>query len=75
LRRRLTPLKSEGFEAFLSFARDDDAGLALVVIRPGKTKANIAGHLILFTKKLEAARRGVHVEGDKCGAGRVAIRK
>jgi catechol 2,3-dioxygenase-like lactoylglutathione lyase family enzyme len=32
---RLTPLKSEDFEAFLSFAKDDDTGLALVVVPPG----------------------------------------
>ena len=54
---RLTPLKSEDFEAFLSFSKDDDTGLALVVIPPGETKANVEGHPILFTKTIEAATR------------------
>jgi catechol 2,3-dioxygenase-like lactoylglutathione lyase family enzyme len=52
---RLTPLKSEDFEALLSFAKDDDTGIALIVIQPGETKASVEGHPILFSKKIEAA--------------------
>ena len=52
---RLTPLKSEDFEAFLSFSKCYDTGLALVVIPPGETRANVEGHPILFKKKIEAA--------------------
>ena len=63
---RLTPLTSEDFEAFLGFSKDDQTGLALVVIPPGQTTANVEGHPILFTKRLEACReefasRGVQV--------------
>lgn len=63
---RLTPIKSEDFEAFLSFSKDDDVGLALVKIPDGELKANIEGHPILFSKKLEACReefasRGIQV--------------
>ena len=64
---RLTPLKSEDVEAFLAFAKDDDTGLALVVIPSGEAKANIPGHPILFTKKIEAAyedfvAKGINVQ-------------
>jgi catechol 2,3-dioxygenase-like lactoylglutathione lyase family enzyme len=64
---RLTPLKSEDFQAFLSLTKNDEIGLALVVIPPGAAKANVEGHPILFTKTIEAAyeefaSRGVSVE-------------
>jgi catechol 2,3-dioxygenase-like lactoylglutathione lyase family enzyme len=63
---RLTPIKSEDFEAFLAFSKDDEVGLALVRIPDGESKVNIEGHPILFSKKLEACReefasRGVQV--------------
>jgi catechol 2,3-dioxygenase-like lactoylglutathione lyase family enzyme len=66
LRLRLTPIKSEDFEALLAFGKDDEDGLALVLIPPGETKANIEAHPILFTKKIEEvheefASRGVTV--------------
>ncbi len=64
---RLTPLKSEDFEAFLSFTKHDDTGLALVVIRPEETKANVEGHPILFTKKLEAAHSDFSSKGINVG--------
>jgi catechol 2,3-dioxygenase-like lactoylglutathione lyase family enzyme len=71
---RLTSLKSEDFDAFLSFGEKDEIGLALVVIPPGETKANIEGHPILFTKRIEAAyedfsSRGVSVEPIQSDSG------
>jgi catechol 2,3-dioxygenase-like lactoylglutathione lyase family enzyme len=62
----LTPLKSEDISAFLSFARDDDIGLALVTIPPGESKPNVEEHPMLFTKKIEDAHkefvsRGINV--------------
>ena len=51
----MTPLKSEYFGAFLAFAKDEEIGLALVVI-PGDTEANVPEHPILFTIKIDAAR-------------------
>jgi|SRR5579864_2317366 len=71
---RLTPLKSEDFEAFLAFAKDDDIGLALVVIRSGESKANIPGHPILFTKKIDAAyedfvAKGINVQPIQSDSG------
>lgn len=64
---RLTLLKSEDYDAFLSLEKDGDTGLALVLIPPGQTQANLEGHPILFTKKIEAAHeefvsRGIRVE-------------
>ncbi len=64
---RLTPLKSEDFEAFLSFSKDDDTGLALVVIPPGETRANVEGHPILFTKKIEATHSDFSSKGINVG--------
>ena len=63
---RLTPLESEDFDAFLSFSKDDEVGLALVKIPDDSPRANVEGHPIVFTKKLEACRsefasRGVQV--------------
>ena len=71
---RLTPVKSEDFDAFLSFGKKDEIGLALVVIPPGETKANIEGHPILFTKKIEAAyqefsSKGISVEPIQSDSG------
>jgi catechol 2,3-dioxygenase-like lactoylglutathione lyase family enzyme len=70
----LAPLKSEDFGALLSFAKDDEIGLALVVIPPGETEANVEGHPILFTKKIDAAHaefasRGVNVEPIQSDSG------
>ena len=72
---RLTPLKSEDFDAFLAFANDDQTGLALVVIPPAETTANVRGHPILFTKKIEAAHsdfssRGISVGPIQSDSGR-----
>ena len=63
---RLTPLTSEDFDAFLGLAKEDEIGLALVVIPAGQTTVNVEPHPILFSKKLEACReefasRGVQV--------------
>lgn len=71
---RLTPFKSEDYDAFLSFEKDGDTGLALVLIPPGQTKANLEGHPILFTKKIEAAHeefasRGIRVEPIQTDSG------
>jgi catechol 2,3-dioxygenase-like lactoylglutathione lyase family enzyme len=71
---RLTPLKSEDFAAFLAFSKDDETGLALVVIPPGETKANVEDHPILFSKKLEAAHaefvsRGIGVDPIQSDSG------
>jgi len=59
----LTPLKSEDFEGFLAFAKNDETGLALVVIPPGQTKATVEGHPILFTKRIEAAYEEIASKG------------
>jgi catechol 2,3-dioxygenase-like lactoylglutathione lyase family enzyme len=64
---RLTPLQSEDFEAFLAFAKDDETGLALVVIPPGEMKANVEGHPILFTKRIEAAHEECASKGISVG--------
>jgi catechol 2,3-dioxygenase-like lactoylglutathione lyase family enzyme len=49
---KLTPLKSEDFDAFLAFAQDDEIGLALVVIPPDEAKGHVEGHPILFANKI-----------------------
>jgi catechol 2,3-dioxygenase-like lactoylglutathione lyase family enzyme len=64
---RLTALTSEDFDAFLAFAKDDETGLALVVIPPGETKANVEGHPILFTKRIEAAHKEFASKGISVG--------
>jgi catechol 2,3-dioxygenase-like lactoylglutathione lyase family enzyme len=74
LRLRRTPLKSEDFEALLAFEKDDKEGVALVLIPPGEAKANVEGHPILFTKKIEKvyeefASRGVSVEPIQSDSG------
>jgi catechol 2,3-dioxygenase-like lactoylglutathione lyase family enzyme len=63
---RLSPLKLEDCDALLVFSKDDEIGLALVVIPAGETEVNVESHPILFTKRLEACReefasRGGHV--------------
>ena len=63
---RLTPLTSEDFDAFLGLAKEDEIGIALVVIPAGQTTVNVERHPILFTKSLEACRdqfasRGIQV--------------
>ena len=63
----LTPVTSEDFEAFLGFSKDDQTGLALVVIPPGQTTANIEGHPILFTKRLEPCREEFASRGIQVG--------
>jgi catechol 2,3-dioxygenase-like lactoylglutathione lyase family enzyme len=70
----LSPLKSEDFDAFLSLARKDEIGLALVVIPPGETVANVPGHPILFTKRIEAAyedfsSKGINVQPIQSDSG------
>jgi len=54
---RLTPFRSEDLDAFLAFDKDDEIGLALVVIPEGETEANVEGHPILYTKRIEAAHQ------------------
>jgi catechol 2,3-dioxygenase-like lactoylglutathione lyase family enzyme len=71
---QLSPLKSEDFNAFLSLARNDEIGLALVVIPPGATEANVQRHPILFTKRIEAAyeqfsSKGINVEPIQYDSG------
>jgi catechol 2,3-dioxygenase-like lactoylglutathione lyase family enzyme len=71
---KLSPLKSEDFDAFLTFAKKDETGLALVVIPPGETAVNVPGHPILFTKTIEAAyeefsSKGVNVEPIQSDSG------
>lgn len=63
---RLTPNKSEDYSAFLAFDKKDQAGVALVLIPPGTTKANVEAHPILFTKQIGKAHeqflsRGISV--------------
>jgi predicted enzyme related to lactoylglutathione lyase len=63
---QLSPLKSEDCDALLVFSKDDETGLALVVIPVGETEVNVQSHPILFTKKIEAcseefASRGIQV--------------
>ena len=64
---RLTPLKSEDFDAFLAFSQGDEIGLALVVIPPGEAKANVEGHPILFANKIEAAHAEFALQGVSPG--------
>jgi catechol 2,3-dioxygenase-like lactoylglutathione lyase family enzyme len=70
----LTPLKSEDFGAFMSFAKNGEIGLALVLIPPSETKANVEGHPILFTKRIEAAHeefssKGINTEPIQSDSG------
>ena len=74
LKLRLTPIKSEDFEALLAFDKEDEDGVALVLIPPGEEKANIEGHPILFTKRIEKvheefASRGVTVGAIQSDSG------
>lgn len=64
---RLTPLKSEDFDAFLGLSKDDETGLALVGIPAGQTTANVERHPILFSKKLEACREEFASRGIQVG--------
>jgi catechol 2,3-dioxygenase-like lactoylglutathione lyase family enzyme len=71
---KLTPLQSEDFDAFLSFTKKDEVGLALIVISPEEIKANVEGHPILFTKRIEAAyedfsSKGINVEPLQSDSG------
>jgi catechol 2,3-dioxygenase-like lactoylglutathione lyase family enzyme len=71
---QLTPLKSQDFDAFLSFSKNDETGLALVAIPIGDTTVNVERHPILFTKKVEACReefasRGIQVRPLQCDSG------
>jgi len=67
LRLKLTALKSEDFEALLSFGKEDDTGVALVLIPPGETAANVPGHPILFAKNIEKAHREFVSKGIRVG--------
>src|SRR5260370_27545237 len=62
---RLSPLKSEDCDALLVFSKDDEIGLALVVIPVDQTEVNVQSHPILFTKRLEACRESSPPEGYK----------
>ncbi len=64
---RMTPLRSEDFDAFLSFDKDDETGLALVVIPKGETEANVEAHPIIFTKRIEAAHEEFSSKGIAVG--------
>ncbi|HEX3120295.1 MAG TPA: VOC family protein [Candidatus Acidoferrum sp.] len=71
---KLTPLKSEDFDAFLAFGKKDEIGLALCLIPPGQTTANVEGHPILFSKTIEAAyedfsSKGINVEPIQSDSG------
>ena len=67
LRLRLSPLKCEEYDALLVFSKDDQTGLALVAILVGQTEANVEGHPILFSKKLEACREQFASRGIQVG--------
>ena len=74
LKLRLTAIKSEDFEALLAFNKEDQDGVALVLMPPGETKANVEGHPILFTKRIEKvheefASRGVSVGSIQSDSG------
>jgi len=64
---RLTPLQSEELDAFLAFGKDDEIGLALVVIPEGETEANVEAHPILYTKRIEAAHKEFASKGVAVG--------
>ena len=69
-----TWVKSENFDAFLAFDKQDETGLALVVIPSGQTTANVEAHPILFTKTIEAAHekfssKGINVEPIQSDSG------
>jgi catechol 2,3-dioxygenase-like lactoylglutathione lyase family enzyme len=64
---RLTPLKSEDFDAFLSFSKNDETGIALVSIPAGQAAANVEGHPIVFTKRIEACRQEIASRGVTVG--------
>jgi catechol 2,3-dioxygenase-like lactoylglutathione lyase family enzyme len=71
---KLTPIKSEDFDALLAFDKKEEIGVALVLIPPGEMKANVEGHPILFTKKIEKAHeefeaRGIYVEPIQSDSG------
>jgi hypothetical protein len=59
LKFRLTPFKS--------FDKEDEAGVALVLIPQGATKANVEQHSILFTKKIEKAHEDFASKGISMG--------
>jgi catechol 2,3-dioxygenase-like lactoylglutathione lyase family enzyme len=63
---RVSPLQLEDCDALLVLSKEDETGLALVVIPAGQTEVNVQSHPILFSNKLEACReefasRGVQV--------------
>jgi len=71
---KLTPIKSEEFDALLAFDKKDEDGVALVLIPPGETSANVEGHPILFAKRIEKAHeefasRGIYVEPIQSDSG------
>ena len=71
---KLTPIKSEEFDALLALDKKDEDGVALVLIPPGETKVNVEGHPILFTKNIEKANeefasRGIYVEPIQSDSG------
>jgi catechol 2,3-dioxygenase-like lactoylglutathione lyase family enzyme len=65
---RLTALKSEDFNAFLAVSKNDDTGIALVTIPAGEATANVEGHPILFTKRIEACRQEFASRGVLVGS-------
>jgi catechol 2,3-dioxygenase-like lactoylglutathione lyase family enzyme len=64
---RLTPLKSEEFDAFLAPSANDKVGLALVRIAVGESEADVEKHPILFTKKIEECRAQFLARGVQAG--------
>lgn len=63
---RVSSLQLEDCDALLVLSKEDETGLALVVIPAGETEANLESHPILFSNRLKACReefasRGVQV--------------
>ena len=71
---KLTPIKCEEFDALPAFDKKEEIGVARVLIPPGERKANVEGHAIPFTKKIEKAQekfeaRGISVEPIQSDSG------
>ena len=55
------------FSGFPLFAKGDNIGLALVVIPPEETEANVEGHPILFSRNIVAAHEEFASRGIAVG--------
>ena len=58
---------SEEFDAFLSFGKDDETGIALILIAEAESKANVEAHPILFTKNISVAHAEFEAKGIVTG--------